>query len=220
MTFDEQPVKFEEEIELLGVPIRRDLSIAPFMERTAKKCMKRLGMLKKLKITSFEIRKSLANTMILSTLDYCNGLTHNTTKKAFKEYDKIINATVRYICNMKKRNPTSEKRKELGILDAEERATFKVLYIIWKTMAKGEPKMIKKILPQPNTRAGNRSEGDKRRVGDSGNKITNISKRAIVNYSKEYNNVRKEARQTDDPKLFKKLLKEQIANSNETSQSQ
>ena len=75
-----------------------------------------------------------------------------------------INATVRYICNMKKRDPTSEKRKVLEILDAEERARFKVLYIIWKTMSRGEPKMINKILPQSNTRAGNRSEGDKRDV--------------------------------------------------------
>ncbi len=48
--------------------------------------------------------------------------------------------------------------------------------------------------------------------------ITNISRRAIVNYSREYNKVERQARQIDDPKLFKKLLKEQIAKSNETSQ--
>ena len=44
MTFDGQLIKFKKEIELFGIPVRKDLSIAPFIEKKAKKCMKRIGM--------------------------------------------------------------------------------------------------------------------------------------------------------------------------------
>ena len=96
---------------------------------TAKQYYGRIAVLRKLQITSFEIRKTLAVSTILSCLDYCNSLTANATKKHTEKYQKVVRATVRYVLGLRKFEATTEHRKKLHILDAGQRARYKVVFL-------------------------------------------------------------------------------------------
>ena len=79
--FDGNHIQLESKIEILGFIINENLELNDFINGTIRKCYGRLDVLRKLKISSLEVRKALSVSLILSCIDYCNGTIANAPKK-------------------------------------------------------------------------------------------------------------------------------------------
>ena len=84
---------------------------------------------------------------ILSVLDYGNSLIAGAPKHLVEKYEKIVRAVVRYIFRMRKFEPTTQNRRDLHLLDAYQRANYKVILWTWKAVHIKQPKILLDILP-------------------------------------------------------------------------
>ena len=146
INFDGKDISFSDEMEILGAIITPDLSQDAFVEKRVSKCIKSLATLKKLNIKSKAIRQNLAVTLSLSKIDYCNSLIAGSTNKVYEKYQKAIRSIIRYICKLRKRDPTSYHMNELHILNAKHRVDYKLCNIAWKLIYMNETKMLKNIM--------------------------------------------------------------------------
>ena len=160
MEFYGEVIKSENEIELLGIPIRADLKLDEFVNEKAKKCTKKLAMLRKLNISALSVRKQLAVSTVLAPLDYGNALLTGASKKTMERCEKIIRSVVRYISRLNKFDDTKQKQRDLHILGAKDRSKFKVMLLTWKVLHFNEPKILVDCVPVRKVNVTLRSSED------------------------------------------------------------
>ena len=165
IVFDGAPIECQKKIELLGYIINENVDCEEFVKETVKQCYGRLAILRKLRISSFEIRKTLAVSTILSVLDYGNSLIAGAPKHLVEKYEKIVRAVVRYIFRMRKLEPTTQNRRDLHLLDTYQRANYKVILCTWKAVHIKQPKILLDILPPRIINEKLRSASDYSRIG-------------------------------------------------------
>ena len=97
-----------------------------------KSCYSKLTALKLVKrFTSFQNRKTLAQALILSKLDYCNILYSSISSRSLKRLQKVINSTAAYVNG---RFSKVDDVLTLGWLPAKERIDFSLLKLAHKAL--------------------------------------------------------------------------------------
>jgi hypothetical protein len=92
------------------------------------------------KISSIRNRISKSNLEVLvhafisSQLDYCNILYVNLPKKLLNKLQKLQNAAIRIIFNVRSRHPVTSFFAQLHWLNIEQRVIFKCLLLVFKTI--------------------------------------------------------------------------------------
>ena len=191
----------------MGYIINENVDCEEFVKETVKKCYGRLAILRKLRISSFEIRKTLAVSTILSVLDYGNSLIAGAPKHLVEKYEKIVRAVVRYIFRMRKFEPTTQNRRDLHLLDAYQRANYKVILWTWKAVHIKQPKILLDILPPRIINEKLRSASDYSRIGIPQHPPSKKTKNCYLYTSQQYNALPDSIRSIKDEKVFKKALK-------------
>ena len=210
MDFDGEQIKFAKKIELLGVTITEDLELDTFVNETIKKCYGRLAVLRKLKISSFELRKNLSVTTVISCLDYGNSLLAGAAKKYVEKYQKVIRSVIRYIFGLKRFEPTTQHRQNLHLLDATQRSKYKVLLLTWKAIHLKQPKILLDILPPRQVHENLRSASDFNKIGIPQCPPTRKTKTCFYILVKNVTNYLNVFRTLKTKKLSKKALKMHI----------
>ena len=77
---------------------------------------------------------TLIHASISSHLDYCNVLYVNLPKKLLNKLQKLQNAAIRVIFNVRSRHPVSSFFSELHWLNIEQRIIFKCILLIYKSI--------------------------------------------------------------------------------------
>ena len=85
----------------------------------------------------------LVNMLIHSKLDYCNSLLANCPKYLINKLQTVQNAAIRFICNARKRAPTSELLKEAHFLPVEYRIKYKLCMLAPKSIISQSPNYIR-----------------------------------------------------------------------------
>ena len=77
------------EYKLLGIEFNEHLDWSNHFQNVIKSCYAKLAQLRKIKrYTSYNVRKQLAHSLIISKLDYCNLLFHNTPVYALNRHKR------------------------------------------------------------------------------------------------------------------------------------
>ena len=109
----------------------------------------------------YNVRKQLAETLVLSRLDYGNAVINNAPMYLFKQLQRVQNATASFV---RKRYSKREDVIGLGWILMKERSDYSVAKLAWKSVNKPEwPKFLPMEKQVPLTR-GTRS-------ADNGTKI-------------------------------------------------
>ena len=78
--------------------------------------------------------ETLVHAFISSQLDYCNVLYVNLPKKLLNKLQKLQNAAIRVIFNVRSRHPVTSLFEQLHWLTVDQRIIFKCLLLVYKSI--------------------------------------------------------------------------------------
>ena len=103
----------------------------------------------------------IVTAFVLTKMDYCNSLLANITQKEMNRLQKLINSSVRFIYNLRKRTHVTEYAKKAHILPASFRVKYKLCCIVHKIVNGMAPAYLSELLkPKVIHRSNLRSEND------------------------------------------------------------
>ena len=120
------------EWKVLGIHFDEHLKWNHQINKLLKSCYSKLFVLRKLKrFSSFNNRKHLAESLILSKLDYCNVLYSNVTQQSINRMQKLLNSVASFVTG---KYCKIEDVINLGWLPIRERIEFSTLKLAHKSI--------------------------------------------------------------------------------------
>ena len=194
-------IRFTDDIKYLGILFDSMLSLDTQIQKVSSIGY---GSLRKISSIKGSLSKSNLETFIhafiSSCLDYCNILYVGLPKKLIVRLQTLQNAAIRLIFNVHSRHPVSSFFTELHWLNIEQRITYKVLLMVYKTVHGLAPDVLKDMISIRNN--------DTLHLNTIYFNSTKYGKRAFVHYVPRYwNNIPVELRRKNNVSSFKTALK-------------
>ena len=204
-------IRFVSNAKNLGVWLDEHLDFKAHIGKKVSSCF--LTLRKIAKIRSFlpqEYLSTVACSLILTTLDYCNALYYLINNRELNMLQSVQNAAVRIVCGKSKFDRTSltPLYESLHWLKVRERIVFKVCLIVHKCVWGVAPESLKEMITLANSRTLQlvekkfNSEYGRRAFSRAGPKL--------------WNNLPLNLRMEKDTDAFKKLLKSFLITSAES----
>ena len=148
------------------------------------------------------MRIMLVRNLILLKLDYCNAILANIPKYLINKLQRVMNASVRFIYDIKKHDHISYYLKKAHFLPVKKRIEFKLCTLVFKITHNLAPTYLKDLvklhIPTRDLRVGR----DSFMVESRKQSKTISNKMAEV-----WNKLPKHIRSANDITTFKKMLK-------------
>jgi hypothetical protein len=156
---DGSQIKQTSEFKLLGVTFREDLRWNSHINKSTSSAFGTLKTLAHLKrFISFKLRKQLAESLVLSKLDYGNAIYHGAPTYLMNQLQKVQNATASFV---RSRYSKINDVVELKWLPIKERAEFSVSKLAWRSINSTEwPKFLPMQQAKELTRPSRNQQSD------------------------------------------------------------
>ena len=119
----------------LGFRLDSQLNFKEQIKQLKTSCFLKLRDLSKMKtFLSTKQMSTLVQSIILSSLDYCNALYHGCSQASINQLQNIQNRACRLIFGLKKRDSVEDKLKSLHWLKIRERIEFKMCLLTFKSV--------------------------------------------------------------------------------------
>ena len=163
---------------------------------------------------SLDAARTLVNALVVSCLDYCNGLSVGLPDKQLNQLQAVMNAAARLICRDRRYGNiiTPLLRDRLHWLRSRERVTLKICVILYKALHDMEPSYIIYlcVLVTTNTRRSSlRSATDGQLVVPRTSTKAGYGAFAVAG-PKSWNKLSSYVRQSPSLDTFKRTLKMHI----------
>ena len=113
----------------------------------------------------FDTCHLIVRALILSRLDYGNGLLLGSNRSDIQKLQRIQNWAAKLICKATKRDHASPDLRELHWLPVEDRITFKIMVFVFTCLNRMTPENLSSSLSRHRpARAGLRSASDSTRL--------------------------------------------------------
>lgn len=184
----------------LGFVLNSSLTLDPQIKKLKSVCCHKFRNITKMKPFLTETQmKILVQSLVISSLDYCNALYYGISSTLMRQLQSIQNRACRIIKGLKKRENVTEHLKELHWLKVQERIEFKLLLLVFKSLNGRAPGYLSELLCYTNI---------------SGSRVPSLqysnskSDRAFsVCAPKLWNELPLDIKQCSDVELFKQKLK-------------
>ena len=134
------PIPYVTSLKDLGVTLNRNLN---WTDHIAAVCKKTFGILHSLnRLRNFlpvEIKTTLIHSLIMPHLDYCDTTLTDLDDILSQRLQRVQNASVRFIFNLKRSDHLSPFFSELGWLRLSHRRLLHSLLLLFKTLSSGKP---------------------------------------------------------------------------------
>jgi hypothetical protein len=137
-----EEVKFDERNTLrwLGVDFDSKLSMRSFVSNKCRICFAILRMLRRIRpFINHQSAALLANSLILSRIDYCSSLINNVDKEMVKKLQRVLNLTGRMVDKTKRETRSTEVMKKMGWLPVEYRVEEKIAKFVFEVLQGNSP---------------------------------------------------------------------------------
>ena len=133
LKYEDENINCDNLVCMLGVKLKNNINFDDFISQKIRACNFHLRNLWHIKNgLSLEARVILVTNLILTTLDYCNGILINSTKKRLKPLQIVLNKAIRFIFNLRRRTHITSFLRKLHILPIAFRIRYKVCLIGFK----------------------------------------------------------------------------------------
>lgn len=131
----------------LGVMLDSSLNLKTHVSKVCSKAYAGLRMISRLrKALSVQHYSLLANSLVLSHLEFCSAVFLGCPKILLDKLQKVVNATFRSVHRLKKRDHITDRQRAAGCLSMEQRIDKRVACIIFKALKFGAPTYVKDML--------------------------------------------------------------------------
>ena len=131
----------------LGVTIDSELNLENHIANMVKTCYFYIRWLRNIRpYISEAMAKSLVHALVLSRIDYCNGILVGLPKKQLRKLQMVMNTAARLISGKRKYDSITETLIELHWLPVIERCEYKVLLMVFKSLNNIAPVYIKDLV--------------------------------------------------------------------------
>ena len=143
-------------VRYLGVSFDSDLSFKKQIDMVVKNCnfqIRNMYAIKKYldyKCLHLLIHHLLVHSLVISKIDYCNSLYVGLSNYLLKKLQSVINRSVRLICSLPPRVPTTQYLIELHWLPVKARIEFKICLLAFKALKFGQPRYLANLLSLQN----------------------------------------------------------------------
>ena len=96
----------------------------------------------------------LVHSLVISKINYCNSLYSGLPNYLLRKLQSVINRSVRLICSLPPRVPTTQYLIELHWLPVKARIEFKICLLAFKALKFGQPKYLANLLSLQNVPLG------------------------------------------------------------------
>ena len=106
------------------------------------------------KIQNTALKIQLVHSCILCHIDYCNSLFVGLSQKEIKRLQRLMNASVRFIYNLNKRDYTisiTDYLKKCHFLPVKLRIDFKMCVLVYKCLNGIAPKYMQEMINMKNS---------------------------------------------------------------------
>ena len=149
-------------LETLGIILDSKLSMQAMVSESCKSCYFQLKKLQSIRrCLNVTEKTSLVHANILSRLDYGNVLLVGSSVSLIKRLQKVLNATVRFIYNLRKSQSVTNFTKKCHFLPVKYRIMFKSCLVVYKILNNLAPEYLKEMaVPVTRNRENMRSSAD------------------------------------------------------------
>ena len=147
-------IRLNNVVKYLGVYLDSSLNFITHINKITSECYMYIRKIKSIrKFLSQNDCEALVHAFISSRIDMCNSLFLGLPKATLLKLQRIQNAAVRVIFNVRKRESVSQSLKSLHWLDIEQIIVYKVLLLTFKCIHDLAPSPLKSLLviKDPNT---------------------------------------------------------------------
>ena len=166
-------VRFINTVKNLGVHMDSALSFDKQIVELKKNCFRTLRNICKIRfLLNTDQLKQIVNSLVVSCLDYCNGLYFGISEKLYHQLQLIQNACAKAVTGKYKHDHLEDDLKTLHWLTIKRRVLFKIALLAYKSVNGYAPQYLqslfryshhghtlKLIVPSYNTAYGKRSFG-------------------------------------------------------------
>jgi len=119
----------------LGFHLDSGLTFAPQVNKLKMSCCMKLRNIARMKpfLTTGQMQ-SLVQALVISSLDYCNGLYFGASCSVIKKLQQIQNRACATIFGLKRKDSKKDHLQKLHWLQVPERIKFKIILLVYKTL--------------------------------------------------------------------------------------
>lgn len=161
------------------------------------------------KFMNYGNRKSLVQAVIMSRIDYCNGLLFGVSATHLLKLQRVQNTAARLVCYVPKYDHITPTRIQLHWLPVKYRILFKIAILVHKCICGLAPKYLSSLIEvRKILRYNLRSNGGILLLDKSAKTKKTLGHRAFSNAAPNvWNSLPTHIRNEKNFNIFKKLLK-------------
>ena len=131
----------------LGVIMDSTLSLDSHINKVCQTCYFYLSWIKKIRhCLTYEAAKSIVHCLVITRLDYCNGVLVGLSKNRLAKLQRVMNFAARLITGIPRDASVTDALRELHWLPIEARIRFKIALLAYKGLNGNAPGYITDML--------------------------------------------------------------------------
>ncbi len=213
LVINQNNISSSKEVKNLGVILDSTMSLRQQINSICKASYGQLRLI-------YQIRKylnnaattSLVHSLIMSRLDYCNGLYNNLPKCLLNKLQRIQNAAARLITKTPRRDHITPVLKELHWIPVSMRCEFKILTLVFKSLHNMTPPYLNETLHWYHPNRPLRSEGERLLVVPLTRTLSYGRRTLPLLSATLWNNLPRIIRNSTSLTIFRKSLKTHLFN--------
>jgi hypothetical protein len=133
-------IAFSPSVKLLGVTLDEDLTLDRHVTDIIRGCSYHTRALRHIRpLIDLPTARMVAQGVVTSRLDYCNGLLHGTSKRNVERLQVAQNTLARTVCQATWSSSATDLRKSLHWLPVQQRIDYKLAVVTYKARSTGVP---------------------------------------------------------------------------------
>ena len=152
------PIAFAKSIHLMGVTLDPELSMDTHVGEVVNTCNYHLRALRHIRPSlTKEVANTIACSLVLTRIDYCNSLLYGTSDMNKKRLQRIQNRAARVVLRTSRRSPSVPLLRKLHWLPVEQRIHHKIGSITYTATTLQQPKYLADLLTKESHARSHRS---------------------------------------------------------------
>ena len=136
-------IRFVKSVKNLGVYLDAALTMNKQIIELRKKCFYTLRNINKIRfLLTIEQRKTIVNSLVVSCIDYCNGLYYGISEKLMQQLQLLQNACAKTVMGKFKYSRVGDDLQTLHWLNIRKRVVFKIGLLAFKAVNGIAPKYL------------------------------------------------------------------------------